>query len=220
MASNKGGVTFALIIILMISMAFGYVLTSPTGGGLHKSSSPTKNTQYINLGADAAGWEYNYNKSDLNRVLNVNLSTTVYFNVTEEDGAPHNLFIAYDGSYSASAFAKYMSDLSSNPKSVEGSNNYQVLSTSQITQTIGHKTQGSFPFVGSSMVGIYTYWCSVHYTTMVGLLIVNATSGSASLGSLHVYHGASPSHVNNQSTYSAHVSNVLMTMETAIKTVE
>ncbi len=220
MASNKGGVTFAVIIILLVSVAFGYVLTSPTGGGLQKSNTPTKNTQYINLGADAAGWEYNYNTSDRNPVLNVNLSTTVYFNVTEMDGAPHNLYIAYDGSYSASAFAKYMSDLTTNPKSIEGSNNYKVLSTSEITQTIGHKTQGSFPFVGSSMVGIYTYWCSVHYETMVGLLIVNDTSGSASVASMHVYNGASPSHVNNQSTYSTHVSNVLVTMETAIKTVE
>ncbi len=220
MASNKGGVTFALIIVLLVSVAFGYVLTSPTGGGLTYSNSPTKYTQYINLGADAAGWEYNYNTSDRNPVLNVQLSTLVYFNVTEEDGAPHNLYVAYDGSYSSTLFAKLVSDQKNNPKSIEGSNNYKVLSTSQITQTIGHKTQGKFPFVGSKMAGIYTYWCSVHYTTMVGLLIVNATSGSTSVVTPNVANGATPSHVNNQSTYSTSVSNVLLALETALKTVE
>lgn len=217
MTSNKGGVTFALIIIVLVSVAFGYVLTSPTGGGLQPSNNPTKYTQYINLGADAAGWEYNYNSSDRNPVLNVVSSTKVTFNITEVDGAPHNLYIAYDGSYTSSLFTKLQSEQTTNPKNIEGSSNYQILSTSQITQTIGHKTQGTYPFFTT---GIYTYWCSIHYETMVGLLIVNSTSGSTSVATLNVAHGITPSHVNNQSTYSTHVSNVLMALETAIKTVE
>lgn len=217
MASNKGGVTFALIIIVIVSVAFGYVLTSPTGGGLQPSNNPTKYTKYVDLGADAAGWEYNYNQSIRNPVINVTVSTKVVFNITEIDGAPHNLFIAYDGSYTSTLFAKLSSEQVSSPKSIEGTPNYQILSTSQITQTIGHKTQGSYPFFKA---GIYTYWCSIHYETMVGLLIVNSTSGSSSVATLNLSHGVSPSHVNNQSTYSTHVSNTLLAMETALKTVE
>lgn len=217
MTSNKGGVTFAVIIIVIVSVAFGYVLTSPTGGGLQPSKNPTKYTQFVNLGADAAGWENNYNASDRNPVINVTESTTVYFNITEVDGAPHNLYIAYDGSYTSSLFAKLVSEQKVSPKKIEVTPNYQILSTSQITQTIGHKTQGSYPFFKT---GIYTYWCSIHFETMVGLLIVNATTGSSSVATLNVSHGATPSHVYNQSTYSTHVANALMTLESAIKTVD
>ncbi len=205
MSSNKGGVAFVVIILLLVSASFAYVLTSPTGGGL-KSQTTTKYTQYINLGADAAGWEYNYNKSIRNPVLNVTADTTVYFNVTEVDGAPHNLYIAYDGAYSSTLFAKLSSAQVSNPKSIEGSNNYQVLSVSQITQTIGHKTQGSFGF-GSKATGIYTYWCSIHYETMVGLLIVNAT-GSTSAVFTPLHGSASPAPaLNIPITYSASAFN-------------
>jgi plastocyanin len=218
MASNKGGVTFALIIVLLVSVAFGYILTSPTGGGLQPSKNPTKYTQYVNLGADAAGWEYNYNTSLRNPVLNVVSGTKVVFNITEMDGAPHNLYIAYDGKYTSSLFQQLVVDQKSSPKKIEGSTNYQILSTAQITQTIGHKTQGNYPFFKD---GIYTYWCSIHYATMVGLLIVNSTSStSTSFVALHAYHGEGPSHVYNQSTYSTHISNVLVTLERAIKTVE
>ncbi len=189
MSSNKGGVVVALIIVIVVSASFAYILSSPTGGGLQPSKNPTSYTQYINLGADAAGWEHNYNTSQRNPVLNIKESTLVYFNVTEEDGAPHNLYIAYDGAYSSSLFAKLSASQISNPKSIEGSTNYQILSVSQITQTIGHSTQGSYPFFKT---GIYTYWCSIHYETMVGLLIVNATTGSTSAVLTPLHSTASP----------------------------
>lgn len=188
MSSNKGGVVVALIIVVVVSASFAYILSSPTGGGLQPSKNPTKYTQYINLGADAAGWEYNYNASHRNPVLNIRESTHVYFNVTEEDGAPHNLYIAYDGAYSSATFTKLASAQISNPKSIEGSTNYQILTVAQITQTIGHSTQGNYPFFKT---GIYTYWCSIHYETMVGLLIVNATSGSTSAVLTPIHTGAS-----------------------------
>lgn len=181
MTSNKTGVTVVLMIVVLVAASFAYVLSSPTGGGLQPSSAPTKYTQYINLGADAAGWQLNDNASHPNPVLNILASTLVYFNVTEIDGAPHNLYIAYDGAYSASLFAKLSSERVSNPKSIEGTTNYQILSVSQITQTIGHKTQGKYPFQKD---GIYTYWCSIHYETMVGLLIVNSTATSTSVGTI------------------------------------
>lgn len=217
MSSNKGGVAFVVIILLLVSASFAYVLTSPTGGGL-KSASSTKYTQYVNLGADAAGWEYNYNGSIRNPVLNITADTTVYFNITEIDGAPHNLYIAYDGAYSSTLFAKLVSDQVSNPKSIEGSNNYQVLSVSQITQTIGHKSQGTFGF-GSSSTGIYTYWCSIHYETMVGLLIVNATgSTSAVAAPLHASASPAPA-VNMPITYTASAFNGVLTLN-SLETVE
>lgn len=177
MATNKGGVTVALIIVILVSVSFGYILTSPTGGGLQPTKAPTSYTQYINLGADAAGWQYNDNASFTNPVLNVVSSTMVYFNVTEIDGEPHNLYIAYDGAYSSSLFASLQAKRINAPKSIEGTPNYQILTTAQITQTIGHHTQGQYPF---HKAGIYTYWCSIHYFTMVGLLIVNASGGSSS----------------------------------------
>ncbi len=181
MSSNKGGVAFVVIIILLVSASFAYILTSPTGGGFQPSKSAPKYTQYFNLGADAAGWQLNNNASIKNPVLNVGADTKVYFNITEVDGAPHNLYLAYDGAYSSSLFAKLVSAQTSNPKSIEGSSNYQVLSVSQITQTIGHKSQGDFVFgSASNYAGIYTYWCSIHYETMVGLLIVNATASTSS----------------------------------------
>lgn len=194
MSSNKGGVTVALIIIIVVSSSFAFILTSPTGGGLQPSKNPTTYTQYVNLGADAAGWEYNYNTSNRNAVLNIKESTLVYFNVTEEDGAPHNLYIAYDGAYSSSTFANLVKEQVNNPKSIEGSTNYQILSVSQITQTIGHSTQGSYPFFKN---GIYTYWCSIHYETMVGLLIVNSTSGSTSAVLTPLHASAAPAHAGN-----------------------
>lgn len=194
MTSNKGGVALVVVILLVVSISFAYVLTSPTGGGLKYSNSPTKNTQYYNLGADAAGWEYNNNASIRNPVLNVQTSTLVYFNVTEIDGAPHNLYIAFDGAYTSSLFTKLSAEQVKSPKSIEGSDNYQVLSTSQITQTVGHHTQGKFPFFTA---GIYTYWCSIHFLTMVGLLIVNSTSASSSVVASGVHAGITPQNVVN-----------------------
>ncbi len=194
MSSNKGGVVVALIIVVVVSASFAYILSSPTGGGLQPSKNPTSYTQYINLGADAAGWEYNYNASHRNPVLNIKESTLVYFNVTEIDGAPHNLYIAYDGAYSSSTFANLVKEQINNPKSIEGSTNYQILTVAQVTQTIGHSTQGSYPFFKT---GIYTYWCSIHYETMVGLLIVNATSGSTSAVLTPLHSGATPVHTGN-----------------------
>lgn len=217
MTSNKGGVTFALIIVILVASSFAYILSSPTGGGLPPSNSPTSHTQYINLGADAAGWEYNYNTSDRNAVLNVQQSTLVYFNVTEKDGAPHNLYIAYDGAYSASTFANLVSSQTSNPKSIEGSANYQILSVSQITQTIGHSTQGKYPFQNT---GIYTYWCSIHYETMVGLLIVNATSSTSSAVMGQQNSQVAVTHAGQSSIiYSASGFNAVLALN-SIKTVE
>lgn len=211
MSSNKGGVAFAVIVLMVVSAAFAYVLTTPTGGGLQPSSAPTKYTQYVNLGADAAGWEYNYNTSQRNPVLNVQVSTLVYFNVTEMDGAPHNLYIAYNGAYSAAEFAKLVAAQASNPKSIEGSTNYEILSVSQITQTVGHSTQGQYPF---QKAGIYTYWCSIHFETMVGLLIVNATTSTSS-----VVTGVMPASVSLSSghsvavTYSTHGFNGVLALK-------
>lgn len=211
MLSNKGGVTFALIIIVVVAMAFGYVLTSPTGGGLQPSSAPTKYTQYFNLGADAAGWQLNDNASNTNPVLNVLVSTMVYFNVTEIDGAPHNLYLGYDGAYSASLYAKLQGERVSSPKSIEPNSNYQILSLSDITQTIGHKTQGHYPF---QKAGIYTYWCSVHYLTMVGLLIVNASSGTSSAIVTGIHASSVPNGSNSTViTYSANTFNYLFNLK-------
>ncbi len=176
MESNKGGITFAAIVIVVIALSFSYILTTPVTTGVAPTDFSHTSVQYVNLGADAAGWKNlnNFeNASAVNPTLSFALNTLVYFNVTEEDGAPHNLYISYDGAYSSSLFSKINSSISSNPTKWEGATNYGILSTSQITQTIGHEVQGKYPF---HTAGIYTYWCTIHYDAMYGIIVVSANS--------------------------------------------
>ena len=211
MSSNKGGVAFAVIVLMVVSAAFAYVLTTPTGGGLQPSSAPTKYTQYVNLGADAGGLGYKFQSKQRNPGLKCPGSPLVFLNVTENGRGTPNPDNAYNGAYSAAEFAKLVAAQASNPKSIEGSTNYEILSVSQITQTVGHSTQGQYPF---QKAGIYTYWCSIHFETMVGLLIVNATTSTSS-----VVTGVMPASVSLSSghsvavTYSTHGFNGVLALK-------
>ncbi|MCL4335826.1 MAG: hypothetical protein M1393_00330 [Candidatus Thermoplasmatota archaeon] len=176
MNSNKGGITFAAIVIVVIALSFSYILTTPVTTGVAPTDFSHTSVQYVDLGANAAGWKNlnNFeNASAVNPTLSFALNTLVYFNVTEEDGAPHNLYISYDGAYSSSLFSKINSSITSNPAKWEGTTNYGILSTSQITQTIGHVAQGKYPF---HTAGIYTYWCTIHFEAMYGIIVVSTNS--------------------------------------------
>lgn len=162
MEGNKAGVGVVIIIAVVVALSFSYVLTTPTGS--HKQVIPSNpaHTNSTALWADAAGW--NFNHGPINPTLSYQVGTVVTFTVTEEDGAPHTLTINPGGS-------------ASNPVSGESrSGATTVLSIAQITQTKGHVSTGKFYF---SKAGVYTYWCTVHPTTMVGLIYVNASASSS-----------------------------------------
>lgn len=170
MYGNKGGIAFAVIVIIIVSVAFAFVLSAPQQAGLKPPSlinySSTNTTQ---LWANANGW--NFGHGTTNPTLNYTTNELITFAVTEADGLPHTLVIA--------------------PGPKETGSYWTVLTQSQITQTIGHVSQGQFMF---TQPGTYTYWCTVHPATMVGTIIVtpgNSTSsvslpGSSSQSAIHV----------------------------------
>lgn len=189
MQGNKAGVGVVIIIAIVVALSFSYVLTTPTGSTKQTIPSNPAYTNTTYLWADAAGW--NFNHGILNPTLNYSVGTVVTFVVTEEDGEPHTLTINPGGS-------------TSNPVSGESrSSQYTILSISQITQTKGHVAKGQYYF---DKPGIYTYWCTVHPTTMVGILYVNSTSGSSSSTSVAPQSILSgPSNINSNLQYSSYL---------------
>jgi|ACXJ01.1.fsa_nt_gi plastocyanin len=193
---GKGGIAFALLLIIVVGLSFSYIVTSPSSSGLTPTSSDysaATNVAYVHIYADAAGWDehyHNVNSSNpVNPTIFVKVDTTLYFNVTEEDGAPHTLTLGYLGTTNASANLPIVNGNISNSKmlgsykSYEPSVSYTVLSTAQITTTIGHNSQGKFPF---TKAGVYSYWCTIHPFSMLGVIIV----GSYQNTSIDVGHSA------------------------------
>lgn len=181
MQGNKAGVGIVIIVAVVVALSFSYVLTSPTGGSKITIPSNPAYTNTTNLWADAAGW--NYGHGTINPSLNYSVGTVVTFHVTEEDTAPHTLYIV-----------SAPSSPTQGPISYENQGNgYQILSTSQITQTKGHTVDGQYYF---NKAGVYVYWCTIHPQTMVGWLYVNATS-SSSTTSLSAAHSASGTGISN-----------------------
>lgn len=170
MQGNKAGAGVVLIIAIVVAISFTYVLTTPTGTS--KITIPTNpaHTNTTNLWADAAGW--NFNHGTVNPALNYSVGTVVTFHVTEEDTAPHTLYVV-----------SAPSSPTQPPASYENQNNgYQILSTTQITQTKGHTVNGQYYF---GTAGVYVYWCTIHPTTMIGWLYVNASASSSVSSSVH-----------------------------------
>lgn len=167
MYGNKGGIGFAIIVIIIVALAFTYVLTVPQTTGFRVVTPTATNHQYENttvLWANAAGWDYNLapnNSSMWNPTLVYKVGTAVTFQVVEGDTAPHTLTI--------------------NPGPNENRNTASnLLSITQITQTFGHKSEASIVF---NKAGTYTYWCTVHPVTMVGTIIIesgNSTQNATS----------------------------------------
>lgn len=162
MEGNKAGVGIVIIIAVVVALSFSFVLSTPTGSTHIVIPSNPAHTNTTHLWADANGW--NYNHGPVNPALNYSVGTVVTFIVTEEDVQPHTLTINGGGN-------------PSNPYAGENGNNATtILSTSQITTTKGHVSQAQFYF---SQPGIYTYWCIIHKTTMVGVIYVNGSASSS-----------------------------------------
>lgn len=184
MSNKLAGAAFVTLIVVVVAVSFGYILSSPASSGLTPTTadySSATNSYYIHLYADASGWDTYYNNQNSSQPLNptifVKVDTTVYFNVTEEDGAPHTLTLGYLGSTNTSANIPIVNGQISNTKmlanykSYEPSASYTVLSTAQITTSTGHTSQGKFPF---TKPGIYSYWCIIHPFAMLGVIVVGS----------------------------------------------
>ncbi|GGM78047.1 hypothetical protein GCM10007108_15260 [Thermogymnomonas acidicola] len=144
----KPGLVFAVTVVVVVALAISFIATAPQAGGRPFNPNDYKYTVDVTIWADAAGW--NYNHGVVNPTLYFKPGTKVVFTVIEEDGLPHTLTI--------------------NPGKTENRGNaYTVLSIAQITQTIGHKSTGIYVF---DKTGYYTYWCTVHPTTMVALIVI------------------------------------------------
>ncbi len=153
MEGNKGGVVFVVIVLIMVAIGFSLMLNPPTVKSFSLPAVPSKGVKHyenITIYADALGWDYGH--GTLNPTISIANNTVVNFTVIEEDGQPHTLTV--------------------NPGSAESSYQDTLLSTSQITTIPGHvsTTQAYF-----NTIGVFTYWCTVHPETMVGLIYVNAT---------------------------------------------
>ncbi|MGP6293233.1 cupredoxin domain-containing protein [Caldiplasma sukawensis] len=155
----KAGAIFGVLIILFAALSLLFVISAPTTTASAGLVDPTgiHPTHYYNvtLWADASGWDYNHGPT--NPTMYFQVCTKVNFTVIEEDNLPHTLTI--------------------NAGPNETSSTLTLLTTSDITQTPGHVSKANYTFFKS---GEYTYWCTVHPTTMVGHIFINATSNSTS----------------------------------------
>ena len=221
---GKSGIAFALLVIIVVGVSFTYIITSPSSSGLTPTTSDysaATNVAYVHIYADAAGWDehyHNINSSDpLNPTIFIKVDTTLYFNVTEEDGAPHTLTIGYLGATNASANLPIAHGQISNSqmlasyKSYEPSVSYTILSTAQITTTIGHNSQGKFPF---TKAGVYTYWCQIHPFSMLGVIIV----GSYQNTTADIGHSSSLSNVPSSSLIQNIGNNYISDIHTGVTT--
>lgn len=156
MMIGKTGIVLGVIIILLSGLMLTFMFDAPTqsGGGLADPSNlPVKGYMNITIYADAAGW--NYSHGAINPTLYFPLYYVINFTVIEEDNLPHTLTI--------------------NTGPTETSSSLTLLSTGQITQIPGHVSKVSYEFFKT---GIYTYWCMIHPTTMVGQIEVNSTASN------------------------------------------
>jgi len=155
---SKTGVVFAVIILLIVSMGLYLALDFPQTSSFSLPPAPSvvPHTANITLWADASGWDYNH--GTVNPTITILNGTLVHFTIIEEDGQPHTFTI--------------------NPGPTESTVFDTLLSISQITTTPGSVSHANAYF---PKVGVYTYWCTVHPTTMVGLIYVNSSLPS------HVY---------------------------------
>lgn len=187
MEGNKAGVGVVIIIAIVVALSFSYVLTTPTGSQKQTIPSNPAYTNTTYLWANAAGW--NFGHGTLDPTLNYSVGTVVTFMMTEGDTQPHTLTINPGGSASNPV----------NGETMTGA--ITVLTIAQITQTKGHHSEGQYYF---SKPGIYTYWCTIHPETMVGLIYVNSTTGSSSTSIAPHSVLSEPSNINPNLQYSSY----------------
>ncbi|MGC8645426.1 MAG: cupredoxin domain-containing protein [Thermoplasmata archaeon] len=158
--------TAVAIFIIVLGAAGGSFVwfmegTNTVGTGL---SASYNSTVLIVLYANALGW--NYNSSHPDPTIYEKTHVLLEFKVIEQDGLPHTLTINPGPNESASS----------------------AIVNVVIPTTIGSVTWVNWSFANP---GIYTYWCEVHPETMVGQLVINATTSNAT-SSLPHFTGAIP----------------------------
>ncbi len=151
MSSRATGIVLAVLIVVSSAFFVSYELNVPKLNTFSFSPVPANATQFVDvtLYAEQPGWDYNLGPSLANPTLVFQVGTVVNFTVIEEDTLIHNLAI--------------------NPGSSEASNASILLNIGPPQLSV-QKAQVYF-----SDTGIYTYWCTVHPTTMVGRIYVNKT---------------------------------------------
>ncbi|MEM0141572.1 MAG: hypothetical protein QXN66_06035 [Thermoplasmatales archaeon] len=147
-----------IIVLLAAGGSFIWFMEGTTTSPTQLSAS-YNSTELIVLYANAEGW--NYNTSHPNPTLYAKTHVLLEFKVIEQDGLPHTLTI--------------------NPGPNESASNAIV--NVVIPTTIGSVTWVNWSFANP---GVYTYWCEVHPETMVGALIINASTSNATNSSAPV----------------------------------
>lgn len=167
MSGNKGGVVFAVTVVLAVAVAVGFVISPQPTSVLSQVIPPNPAlTNSTTLYANAAGWDTptplgNSNGAiPVNPTLNYTAGSVVTFTVIETDTLPHNLYIAKGTSENLGAY-------------------YSVIGA--INPILGSKYTGEWY---AQTPGTYTYWCQVHPTTMVGTINVVAANSSAASSNL------------------------------------
>lgn len=171
------GIAFGIVIVILMGVMLFYMLSAPTSlaGGLIESPTTTYTKQVnITLYADQEGWNFGIKGDTVNPTFNITLGTKVCFTVIEEDGAPHTLTIA-DSPHESSA-------------------QLTLIQTTQLTCTIGHSAKASYIF---NKLGAWTYWCTIHSTTMVGTINVIAPVNSTAIVGMHSASHLSQEHKNS-----------------------
>ncbi|MEM0155127.1 MAG: hypothetical protein QW597_00800 [Thermoplasmataceae archaeon] len=164
MPGNKGGIAFALIVVLAVAGSVGFVI-SPQPTSVLSQTIPANPAYKVSttLYANVLGWDTptSYGNSNgsipINPTLNYTVGTVVTFTVIETDTLPHDLYIAKGSNENMAAYYSVIGAINPIPGSVYTGEWYALA------------------------VGTYTYWCEVHPTTMVGtinVLPVNSSSGS------------------------------------------
>lgn len=164
MAGNKGGIAFAVIVVLAVTASVGFVLSpQPTSVITQVIPANPAFTNTTTLYANAEGWDTptSYGNANgaipVNPTLNYTVGTLITFNVIETDTLPHDLYIAKGTSEDMSAY-------------------YSVIGA--INPVPGSQYSGVWY---AATAGVYTYWCQVHPTTMVGTINVVASTNSSAV---------------------------------------
>ena len=151
MNSKFVGVAFAVMLVAVAGLSLAYELNIPEVHAFKLPPVPSDAKIYrdVTLYAEEPGWDANLGPAKTNPTLVFQVGTVVNFTVIEEDTLPHTLAI--------------------NPGPKELSNADIVLSIGPPQYSVVH---GQAYF---NKIGVYTYWCTVHPLTMVGLIYVNKT---------------------------------------------
>jgi hypothetical protein len=168
MNKSKLGSLYGIIIVILIALSLTLVLSAPTstGGGLiDPAGIHAKGTISQTVYADASGW--NYSHGTPNPTLYFPLDYKICFTIIEEDNLPHTFTLNKDKSYvKGTVLTKY-----EKPGTA-----LTLVTTGELTEIPGHSYKKSYIFFSP---GNYTYWCTVHPTTMLARIQVNGTASAS-----------------------------------------